>query len=172
MKRYIIFVFLILTFLSFSFAQAGKPRPTPTPNPYLAPVIPEAYPAPPTPMPVPGFPDSNDPRPGIPYVWGWFRIGSYGQAWWVSIDGIGIQPDIPDGMVCITPIVGTEEYCDRLRFTIYDYVRDRNWYRSYDQPHCGYWFVFMGYLNGTPADIRQPNDWLITCSYLPTWRRG
>ncbi len=166
----LVIVAMVAAALSVPSVQAGKPQPYPPPGGDFE--I-QAYPAPqPTELPVQGLPTEWCTVPGKACVWGWFSIGQYGPAWWVSIDGIGIQPDIPDGMVCITPYIGTEDYCDQLRFTVYNYNQDRNWYRSYDKPHCGHWFVYMVYLNGQPGEIRQPNDWMINCVYLPGLRKG
>lgn len=156
MKRYLIFVILAALVFYASGVQAGKPRPTPTPDPYLPPVEAQAYPEP---TYEPQLPEA-DPRPGVPYTWGYF-----GGAWWVTIDGVGWQPGYA-GEVCVMRSGSGIYRCYTLTWISYE-GGDRNWYRSPYVCTDGEWYVYYAALNNIVADIRQPNVYMIRCRFAP-----
>lgn len=154
MKRLMMLMVVLIALAPFMGAQAGKPKPTPYPGPE---VQPETYPAPEVPF---EFPDSDDPQPGVPYAWGYFT-----GRWWVTYDAGWPQPDL-NGAVCIEKSMGTTA-CYTLYFQFYDSALGRSWYATLPSCRSGTWWIYWASLGGMYADIRQPNNYLVTCVYIP-----
>lgn len=109
----------------------------------------------------PNLPEA-DPRPAVPYVWGYFS-----GAWYMTVDGIGWQPDL-SGQVCIMRSGTSDVRCYRhMEWVLYEISGDRNWYRTDFTCIEGAWYVYYATLGGIYADIRQPNVYLIWCGYMP-----
>lgn len=115
-----------------------------------------------TPAPLPPNLPEADPRPAVPYVWGYF-----GGAWYMTVDGIGWHPDL-SGQVCVMRSGTSDARCYRhMEWVLYEIAGDRNWYRTDFICAEGEWYVYYATLGGIYADIRQPNLYLIWCRYMP-----
>ena len=180
MKRTIILTLILILVLAYP-AQAGKPKPTPTPGEYPAPAVElqgDAYPAPQPGAPgvedyepgAPGAPAWPDPRYGVPYFWGIFPDST---GYWRGY--VTIWLDYPDfdyqGVMCLMSINTGNTIC----FLLYphNYVSETGYMTYWTQQfqECGYWSGWAT-LDGIPADIRQPNEYLIKCIFIPSLQRG
>ena len=152
-------------------ARAGKPRP---PDPYPQPDMQaEAYPAPG--QGAPGVQDFNplaptwpDPRPGVPYFWGIFPDSTGYWRGYVTID-LGYPDFDYVGVMCLMSNNTGDVICYQLY--PHNYVSGRMTYMTTMFLECGYWSGWAT-LDGIMADIRQPNEYLIKCIFIPQIKRG
>lgn len=159
-------IILLGVWALISFPAQAKPKP---PTPYPAPEIEmqaQAYPGPQPGLPGPEMPDmtTDEPRPGVPYVWGYLSDGR----WWVTYDTGYFYPEPLTAMICITTFYSGARCLD-LHIHSYYGELGRNLYstdRFYKCSESG-WYVYYAAIDGIVADIRQPNIYPIHCWYIP-----
>lgn len=154
MKLKVIILIIIITISNFSVAHADPyPPPNPTPGPQPT-VIPNS--------PV------NEPKDGIPFVWGYF-LGR----WWMSIKGLNVQPDLP-GIICVTNRSELYSTCYDVYFYKYYPETDTNLYSTVRifYTSCDTWMVYYAVIETWYADFRQPNEYMIGCRHFPYFQIG
>lgn len=162
MKKLSLLFVLLLLCVSFVPTQAGKPKPTP--NPYPVPDTQsgtQAYPGPGAGLPGPELPNA-DPRPGIPYSWGFFG------KWYVSVYPTEILT-MEYGTICIHWIGHGVNHCYEIGFEKY-YPETKTLLYSANPEFemCDKWWdtVYVFWL-GQWADIRTPDVYFVGCTGLP-----
>lgn len=172
MKK-LIFVLLVLSMLFPNIhAFAGKPTPPPYPQSMLegdAYIPPEQQPG------LPGVSDPTfptvDPRFGVPYVWGIFIANDGKRRVFVTIDMDWPMFDMR-GEVCIMSTAAPYAVsCFDLHPRYYNGETGVTTFTSDEVRHCGRFIIQAADLDNIPADIREPNLYVLTCIFLPWLRR-
>jgi hypothetical protein len=173
MKNQLLVLLLVTALLFAPMSVEAKPKPPyPPPSPELQT---EAYPPPIPGLPgvqdfVPSEPTWPDPRYGIPYFWGIFPDST---GYWRGY--VTIWLDYPDfdyeGVMCLMSNNTGNVICYLLY--PHNYVSETGYMTYWTQQfqECGFWSGWAT-LDGIQADIRQPNEYLIKCIFIPQLKKA